>query len=122
ETLVKDQNISKERLKSLKAEQGSILALLEQQQAQAKFAKHQTSKCEIRAPFAAVILEKHASIGELANPGRNIVRLLDSHNIELQAHIHASELPLIQSSSKLFFQTQDKQYPVALRQFVSAYD
>lgn len=122
EALVKENNISQERLKTLKAELNSVEALLTQHQAQESFAKHQTQKCEIRAPFTALILEKHASIGELANPGKNILRLLDSQNIELQAHIHASELELIQSSSKIVFETQDKRYPVHLRGAVLAYD
>lgn len=48
-------------------------------------ARRSIDKCSMRASFDAVVLERLGQVGELANPGTPLLRVLDRASIELSA-------------------------------------
>ncbi len=66
----------------------STLAMTEQELAQARIALEQSKidleRTQVRAPFPGRVVERLAQAGEYSVPGRQIVRLVDTENLEVR--------------------------------------
>lgn len=66
----------------------STLAMTEQELAQARIALEQSKidleRTKVRAPFPGRVVERLAQAGEYSVPGRQIVRLVDTENLEVR--------------------------------------
>lgn len=73
---------------SLVEEAESTLAMTRQELAQARIALEQSKidldRTKVRAPFPGRIVERLAQAGEYSVPGRQIVRLVDTENLEVR--------------------------------------
>ena len=87
QSLSKKQAVSEQLLKQRETERDVLLAEQQRQQAVSAQAQRQIDKTEIRAPFNAVIVERLSQVGELANPGTALLRILDIDNLELAARL-----------------------------------
>lgn len=90
-SLSKKQAVSEQLLKQRETERDALLAEQRAQQAAVAQAQRQIDKTEIRAPFAAVIAERPGQVGELANPGTALLRIIDTNNLELSAKLSATQ-------------------------------
>ncbi|MCF7220618.1 efflux RND transporter periplasmic adaptor subunit [Marilutibacter chinensis] len=79
------QNIARAQYEQLRSdrdvlaqERARAAALLEQ-------TRHQRAQMVIRAPFAGVVVEQHARIGEFLARGAQVARLVDTSGLEIQA-------------------------------------
>ncbi len=115
QALSKAKSISKDRLDERRANQSAGTAEVERLSAALRKADLRTEKCEVRAPFDGVVIGRLASIGELATPGTQLVRLLDSDNIEVQANIQESDLESLKYGTEVQFVTPKATYPLRLR-------
>ncbi len=70
-------------------------------QAEKQAAAAQLSYTVITAPFAGVITEKKVEIGELASPGRPLLKLEDPHHLRLEATVAEGDLKLISRGDKI---------------------
>ena len=61
----------------------------------------QLDKSQIRAPFSGIVDEIFIKEGELAVPGRQVIRLVDLSNMFIEADISENFLPRIQSNDTL---------------------
>ncbi len=86
-SLSKKQAVSEQLLKQRETERDALLAEEQGQQAAYAQAQRQIDKTQIRAPFNAVIVERLAQTGELANPGTALLRIIDTDNLELAARL-----------------------------------
>jgi len=84
-SLSKKQAVSEQLLKQRETERDTLLAEQQGQQAAYAQARRQIDKTYIRAPFNAVVVERLARTGELANPGTALLRIVDIDNLELTA-------------------------------------
>lgn len=67
----------------------------------------------VRAPAAGTIIEKHAVVGEMAEPGKNLMLLADMTTVWVWVNVHSRDLvPLLQA---------EKRGPVAVAVTVSAF-
>lgn len=85
-------------------------------------AKHNLSKCKIHAPFDAVISKKLVGIGELANPGTPLLRIVDAQRREVTAKLQSYQIASLRSAGQLYFQDRRGQYPLTLRSVLPVID
>jgi multidrug efflux system membrane fusion protein len=90
-SLSKQQAVSEQLLQQRESERNALLAEQQGQQAASAQAQRQLDKTAIRAPFNAVIVERIAQVGELANPGTALLRIMDIDNLELAAKLSAAQ-------------------------------
>lgn len=86
-------------------------------QAQARL---QVERCTIKAPFKGVVLEKMVSTGDLAAPGTQMIRILDTDAIEIKSSVPYSLVGSLTEAKERFFEQRGKRYPVELLR-VTAY-
>jgi RND family efflux transporter MFP subunit len=120
--LSKAKSISQERLDERKANQAAGAAEVERLAAALRKSDLQISRCQVKAPFDGVVIERLASIGELATPGTRLVRLLDSDNIEVQANIQEVDLDSIRQGTEVTFITPHASFPLRLRKILPIVD
>ena len=76
---------------------------LDRARVQVQQARRNVERCNLRAAFSGVVVEKHASIGELLAPGAPILRLVDTDSIELSATVSPSYLEELQNQKSFTF-------------------
>lgn len=118
--LRQQRNISDEELDRRKAEHLMLNARRETLAQQQRQAELQVERCSILAPFAGVVRERMAQLGELTTPGRGLIRLQQVDAVEVSAQIAAdTDLSGVES---LFFEYQGRRYPLALRRSLPVVD
>jgi RND family efflux transporter MFP subunit len=120
--LTQQEAVSEELLKQRTAEVKSLQAELQAQQNALQSAQRDLKRCEIRAPFRAVVKERLAFVGELANPGMPLLRLLDVEHMEVSAKVQADDVESLQAAKTPQFSAQGKDYALRLRVVTAAYD
>lgn len=70
-------------------------------QARVMRAKEQLQRTLIRAPFGGVVTERILAPGEWAESGGAILRLVNPHALEVQAHVPAGALGFVRQGSEL---------------------
>ncbi|MBK9161500.1 MAG: efflux RND transporter periplasmic adaptor subunit [Nitrosomonadales bacterium] len=70
-------------------------------------------KCDIRAPFPAVVLERIAQVGEMAAPGTPLITVRDLSRIEVRADIQEKDRSLTEAGRITFVAPQGS-YPVQM--------
>lgn len=115
EKLAKTRSIAREKLEERRSDVAVAAAEVARNEASLAVAQRNTGKCRIRAPFQAVVVERLASVGELAMPGSPILRLLDLENIEIKAQAQEQDLAGLQASGLPEFVNRSHAYPLRLR-------
>jgi RND family efflux transporter MFP subunit len=114
--------VSEELLAQRNTEVNSLRAELQAQQNAVQSAQRDLKRCEIRAPFRAVVKERLAFVGELANPGMPLLRLIDVAHMEVSAKVQSEDVDSLQAAQAPQFSAQGKDYPLRLRAVTAAYD
>ncbi len=115
EKLVKKRNISSDEYNQRSAEFNRLTAEVNVRQADLDQARWREARCEIRAPFDAVVVERRASQGDYATPGTPLLRLLDLENLEVSAQIQQQDLSAMKAARRLEFRLEGRRYPLRLR-------
>ncbi|MBL1278528.1 MAG: efflux RND transporter periplasmic adaptor subunit [Ectothiorhodospiraceae bacterium] len=121
-SLSKKQAVSEQLLKQRETERNVLQAEMQAQQAATSQSQRQVDKSRLRAPFKAVVLERLGHVGELANPGSALVRIIDVEHLELSAKISNTQANDIQHSTSLEFVSATQRYAVNLRVITRALD
>ncbi len=85
-----------------------------------KMAKLNESRCIVTSPFRALINERSSAIGQYANTGTALVKIMDLEQLEISAQVFSRDSEQISLSDELFFEHADKRYPLTLRSIVPA--
>ena len=125
-SLSKQQAVSEQLLQQRESERNALLAEQQGQQAATAQAQRQLDKTAIRAPFNAVIVERIAQVGELADPGTPLLRIMDIDNLELSAKLSTAQTAdlsrdLNQKAAPVF-ETSDQRYALTLRTITPVLD
>ena len=83
EELAESNNVSVNLLDEARAQRDQALHLLADARAQLERAEFDLSRTEIRARFAGHVTERLAAVGEYVDTGEDVVRLVDTHRIEI---------------------------------------
>ena len=73
------------------------------------------ARCVIRAPYAGVVRERHAAVGELATPGTALLSFAASANAEVRAQVPAAQVASLQSAAELVLHAGGGSHAVRLR-------
>lgn len=104
----------------------SDLAMTEQQLVQARIALKQSeidrSRTKVRAPFPGRVVQRLAQIGEYSTPGRQIVRLVDTGDLEVVAQAPVDLALVLSDGMPVMLQKQGDQYPSVIRAMIPVGD
>lgn len=120
--LKKQQAVSEELLKQRETDLAVLVSERQSREVSLQQTKQNLSKCNIRAPYHAVVTEKIASIGELANPGTPLLRIVDAQNREVTAKLQSYQIASLELAQELFFQDRNNNYPLKLRSVLPVID
>jgi len=115
QALVKQQAVSEELLKQRETDLAVLQAEKQSRQISLQQANRNLAKCNVLAPYDAVITDKMISVGELANPGTPLLRLTDVVGSELTAKLQRYQVASLSSAVKIQFQSRNDSFPVKLR-------
>jgi RND family efflux transporter MFP subunit len=120
--LKKQQAVSEELLKQRETDLAVLVSERQSHEVLLQQVKQNLSKCNIRAPYHAVVTEKIASIGELANPGTPLLRIVDAQNREVTAKLQSYQIASLELAQELFFQDRNNNYSLNLRSVLPLID
>ena len=112
--LSEKRSISSEELDRRVSNTTASAAEVERLEALVDKARRSIDKCDISAPFNAVVIERLASAGDYVVEGAPIVRLLDESNVEVMARVQEQDLETLKATDDLVF-AASQQYPIRLR-------
>jgi RND family efflux transporter MFP subunit len=121
-SLVKSKNISEEQLHQRQADAAALQAELGGAEAAVAQALRNVERCSVRAPFRAVVAERLIGVGEKAQPGKALLRLLDLSTLEVSAQVQAFDADALQQAEALTLLVDSQRYPLRLRSVVPALD
>lgn len=113
-----DQLLGKQLTSQESADTAQVEAIarrgeFEQAKLARKKATVEVSRCQIMAPFDGIVVERAASVGQLATVGTALVSLVETHNMELSALIKPDQLEQLKQAKSLIFEA-NKTYPVGI--------
>lgn len=101
EGLGEESGESAATLDSMKADREDARANLARARAALERAETNLARTEVRAPFAGRIVDQQTQIGEYAQPGAPIARLVDTHHLEVTAQAPAALLKSIKPGDEI---------------------
>lgn len=108
------QFIAEDEVLALETEHEAALADVAVARADRDVAARAVGKTRIRAPFAAVVIERQAQVGALAGPGTPLLRLVDLAAAEVEASLQVGDAAAIGEARDLAFESQGVRLPVRL--------
>lgn len=88
--------VMQKQLESLKTQFVSINSELKVLDAQLAIVRDKLDQCRITSLMDGVVLEKYVELGELAAPGKAVVKLGDLEELDLKVYVSGAQLPSIQ--------------------------
>lgn len=116
--LVRSQSVSAEVLNEREAQANQSSAETRRLEAAVRAAQRRVEKCDIRAPFDAVVAERIVSLGELVGPGTALMRLLDVEQVEVHGTVQEQDMPGLQAASDIRFLTARHSHPLRVRAMI----
>ena len=110
--LDKQGNISKEIYNQREAEENRLKATLENRKAARAIAQINVDRCNIKAPYDGYITDRHASIGELTQPGTPLVQLVSKSNNIVEVKINNRLLNSFSEGENFQFVFNNRSYPL----------
>jgi len=70
----------------------------------------QLTKCYVKSPINGTVLETYLEPGELATPGKPILKMADLSNLELKVYVSGAQLPQVKLGNdvKVLIDSGDK--------------
>ena len=91
-TLARDRHVSEDQLRTKETEQAVLESELKLARLALEAAERQLDRTRIRAPFAGLVRERLASVGDLAAPGTPLLVLISSADTEVHAQVPARQV------------------------------
>jgi RND family efflux transporter MFP subunit len=116
------RNISQEELEQRSTELAALDAQVQAQAEAVRQAELNVERCTVRAPFRAVVTARLTDVGNLANPGTALVRLVQIDAREVVARLRPDEAAEAAKAKQLELLYLGKRYPLALRRLLPVVD
>lgn len=118
EKLAREKNAAKNRLDEVKSDYNEMIGELSIAEIKIKQARDRIRRTRILAPFSGVITERFKSVGEYANPGDDLLRLVNQENLEIQARTPQYTVPFIQQHNNLIVVDDDAETRADIRTII----
>lgn len=99
--LAKQNNAAKNQLDETQANRDEALAEIKVIRAKLAMAQDEFKKATVRAPFSGVITERFKMNGERVDSGDQIVRLINTDKLEIQARVPQKSIQFIKAGDTL---------------------
>ena len=99
--LVKENNVAENQLDQSISDQSVARNNINAARARLAQIEERITRSKLRAPFAGVVSERFAQIGEWSQNGTALLRLVDIENLEVQVRVPQSIFPLIKIGKAL---------------------
>lgn len=113
--LKRKNSISDELVDQRRTDLAAANADLRSQQAQLELAKLDVERCQIHAPFDALVSERSGNEGSLATPGTPLATLVQLNQLEVSAKLREREVQAFADATQIHFSYQNSDYPLRLR-------
>jgi RND family efflux transporter MFP subunit len=120
--LALQSNASQTRLDRTRADREVARNELRISRTRLKQAREEKRRHFIRAPFAGVVVERYMRRGERASVGDNVVSLVDSHELEVQARVPLDTLDFVRKGDLLTLKVNAEEKQAKVRALVAAGD
>lgn len=107
--------ISADGLRIRETELGVLRAERDAAQAAIGVAELALSRCVIRAPYAGVVRQRHAAVGELAVPGAPLIGFAAGADAEVRAQVPARQIASLQAARERVLETDGASHVLTLR-------
>ena len=108
--------VSDNTFERAKAEEIRTRATLGAEKATLDMASLQVSRCDVRAPYDAQVLQRSVSVGTSVTPGQPLIELIDPKAVELQASLTQAEIDgITNSQNAIHFETTSGIHTAAIR-------
>ncbi len=101
EKLAKQNNAAKNKLDETQANRDEALAKIKIVKAKLAMARDEFNRTLVRAPFSGVVTERYKTPGERVEAGDQIVRLINTDKLEIQARIQQVSFEHIRAGDTL---------------------
>ncbi len=115
--LLKSKSVSQELQHRQASQVGHLAAQRQALQIKIRQAEKDISRCQIKAPFAGVIIQRLVHQGEYVAPHSPMIKLLDTHNVEVEVQVPIALINDLDHSTPYFIYRQ-KPYPLSLRAII----
>lgn len=115
EKLTLKQSVSEEILDERESELAVLNTELKAAEAKLNMAKLNQSRCDVPSPFRALISERVSAVGEYANTGTALVKIIDIEQLEISAQVFSRDIEQIEHSNELYFEHSGTRHPLKLR-------
>jgi RND family efflux transporter MFP subunit len=122
QTLFKQNAIAKATRDQAASSRDQDAAALAQAQAVLGQSQYASDHGEIRAPFPGRVAQRLINAGEYATPGKDIVRLVDTGNIEVSAQAPIDSVRFLQEGMQLTAVIEDRPVTTTVRAIVPVGD
>lgn len=109
------KTLSDEQLRQRKADAAALRADLAGAEAGVARGLRDVARCKITTPFKAVVVERLIGVGEKAQPGKPLLRLLDISSLEVSAQVQAFDADSLPIAEGLTLAVDEQRYPLTLR-------
>ena len=106
--LAENNNAAKSRLDEMMSERGQNIGQIKIIKSRLAQINDQLKRCSIRAPFPGIVTERFTTNGERVESGDNVVRLVNTEELEIQARIPPSNIKHIKIGNELLIQGDAK--------------
>ncbi len=117
-SLVKQRNVSQSTLEQTIADRAVARGDLVVAKLRVEQVMERLKRSEIRAPYSGVVSEQLLQVGEWADSGKPILRLVDIDNKEISAWVTTQMLPFIHQGDHLTVASDDKKQQASVSSIV----
>ena len=122
QSLIDNNLVSVQEIDSRQTDFDAASANLRSSKARHELAQLNVSRCEIKAPFDAIVLSRMVGVGQLVVLGTPILQVLDLNSIEVSAQVFAEDASRLENATFIEFSSSQQRYTVELQMLVSAID
>ncbi|MEN8176336.1 MAG: efflux RND transporter periplasmic adaptor subunit, partial [Pseudomonadota bacterium] len=120
--LQRSHGISEEDVEQRESEVDSLDAQLKAQQESIRQAEIMVGRCQIHAPFAAVVTERLADVGSLADTGTPLLKLVQTEELDVSAELREPQVATLMAADKVQFAYSGRRHALRLRQVLPVVD
>lgn len=116
--LAASKTVSASRLDEAVARRDMTAAELERAKATRDRTNYQVARSDIRAPFPGRVVARLIQVGEFVSPGKEVVRLVDTTEIEVRTQAPISAAPFVEDGMALDIEIQGQRRVAVVRAIV----
>lgn len=117
EKLLKNNNVSQQLHRGQAASLKKLSAQIQLLQSKIKQAGNNISRCQIKAPFNSVVVQRLINRGENTAPGTPLIQLIDVDNLEVEVQVPIVVVDDLNYKA-LDFVYRKQHYPVVIRAII----